>query len=357
MEDREWDARPLPLPSIIEGVLRRINSPPKLVIIAAQWPSWLVALSALELPIQEAYFPAAYHSYFKPKNPNYAWKSPLDVLRAPFDDEAIYLVSGAVQFVRKLLPWFAGGSAQRLIVSLEIHFRGASRSTLTSAKAEGSELLQSMDLKVVFFADRDCGGATDAVHRFGFGRDIDSSTLPSPELGLPLCVRHFLDGGTELPAYRSYSFVPRASVRSLEDAQRKVLWDGAILRPDGLLPRNNPLAMTYCPVYFSPHSWVVRPLTLSELLRIYQLPQVMDPLFTRHLNLSSGSVERTLARSKPTARELLMPFENSPSSGILTSIIRQLWGDDGGGKVLQPVTEAGLVESHNCQGGREEGKG
>jgi hypothetical protein len=97
-----------------------------MVIIAAQWPSWLVALSALDIPIQEAYFPAVYHSYFKPKNLNYTWKTPLDVLRAPIDDDAIYLVLGAVQFVRKLRPWFAGGSAQRLIVSLEIHFCGAS---------------------------------------------------------------------------------------------------------------------------------------------------------------------------------------------------------------------------------------
>jgi hypothetical protein len=106
---------------------------------------------------------------------------------------------------------------------------------LNSAKAEGSKLLQAMDLRVVFFSDQDCGGATDAVHCIGFGQDIDSPTLPSPELGLPLCVRHFLDGGTDLPADRSDSFVPRASVMLLEDAQRTVLWDGAILRPDGLL--------------------------------------------------------------------------------------------------------------------------
>jgi hypothetical protein len=324
------------------------------VIIAAQWPSWLVALNALEIPIQAAYFPADYHIYFKINNSDYAWKSPLDVLRAPFNDDAIYLLSGDVQFARKLRSYFAGQRAQRLILSLETHFRGTSRSSLTSARTEGLELLHSMDLKVVIFADRDCGGATDAVHRFGFGRDIESSTLPSPELGLPLCVRHFLNGGTELSPNHSYSFVPRASVKSVEDSQRKVRWVGGILRPDGLLPRNNPLAMTYCPVYSSPHSWVVRPLSLSELLRIYQLPQDMDPLFTRHLDLSSGFVERAKAR---ITRELLLPFENSPSSAILTSIIRQLWGDDGGGEVLQPVAEAGLDESHNCQGAREEREG
>jgi len=127
-------------------------------------------------------------------------------------------------------------------------------------------------------------------------------------------------------------FVPCASVMTLEDAQRTVLWDDAILRPDGLLPCNNPDAMTYCPVYYYPHSWVVRTLTLSELLRVYQLPRTMDPLFSRHLKLLSGTVDRALAQSKRLARGLLLLFENLPSLAILTSIICQLWGDNGGAR-------------------------
>jgi hypothetical protein len=147
----ELDARSLALPTFIEGVLRQVATPRKMVVILSQWPSWLVTLIALDIPIQEAYFPANYHCYFKTKNSVYKWKTPLDLLHALFDKEAIYLVSEAVQFVRKLRPWFAGGSAQRLIVSLEIHFCGASWSMLTSAKAEGSKLLQDMILRVVFF--------------------------------------------------------------------------------------------------------------------------------------------------------------------------------------------------------------
>ena len=98
-EEMELNVRPLAIPTVIEGVLRRMISPPKMVIIAAQWPCWLVVLFALDIPIQEAYFPADYHSYFKPKNGSYTWKTPLELLRAPIDDEAIYLVSGTVQFV------------------------------------------------------------------------------------------------------------------------------------------------------------------------------------------------------------------------------------------------------------------
>jgi len=165
-----------------------------------------------------------------------------------------------------------------------------------------------------------------------------------------------LDGGTELPAGQTDAFLPRSSVTTLEDPPRSVLWDGAILRPDGLLPCQNPNVMTYCPEYYSPHSWVVRALSLSELLRIYQLPLAMDSLFALYLDLLSKTLDRALAQSKISVRVLLLPFENSPSSAILTSIICQLWGDDGGVKVLQPLAEAGdlmdFVESHNRQGGK-----
>jgi len=86
----------------------------------------------------------------------------------------------------------------------------------------------------------------------------------------------------------------------------------------------------------------------------------MDPLFARYLDLSSGTVDRALAQSKNSTRVLLLLFENSPSSAILSSIIFQLWGDDRGGKVLQPLTEAGdlmdLVKSHNRQEERREGR-
>ena len=51
-----------------------------------------------------------------------------------------------------------------------------------------------------------------------------------------------------------------------------------------------------------------------------------------------------------------MPFENSPSPGILTSIIRQLWGDNGGGVPIDnALAEDGdsSTESHNSEWERE----
>jgi hypothetical protein len=69
-----------------------------------------------------------------------------------------------------------------------------------NAKKEGLKLLREMSLRSVFFTDRDCGGAMDDVHYFGFGSDIESAILPRPEVGLPLCVRHYLDGGADFLA-------------------------------------------------------------------------------------------------------------------------------------------------------------
>ena len=51
-------------------------------------------------------------------------------------------------------------------------------------------------------------------------------------------------------------------------------------------------------------------------------------------------------------QEVILQFENLPSSAVLTSIIWQLWGVDGG-EALQLV-EMDLVDflkSHNMQGG------
>ena len=220
-----------------------------------------------------------------------------------------------------------------MIVSLEIHRRGSARKVIRSDRVEGSQLLRNMGLWVVSFLDNECGGATDAFHDFGFGCNIASSVLPQPEVGLPLCVRHFLDGGSEVSGVRR-RYVPRDSVQRLEAPARSVLWDGNTLRPDGLLPCYNPNVVTYCPAYDSPLSWVVRALTRSELLRLYQLPFAMDALFERHLDLSNGQLCRAIERLEGSVKQVLLPFENSPSSVILTSILRQLWGVDGGVRLL-----------------------
>jgi hypothetical protein len=215
-----------PLPSLIVGVIRRVSITHKCVVVAAQWPSWLVTLLALDLPVHEAYFPELHHCYFKSKDSVCQWKTPLDLYSSSLDTTAIYFVSGTSQFVCKMQPWLSG--SQRVIVSLEIHRRGCSRKAIRNARVEGSKRLRNMGLKVVSFLDKDCGGATDAFHDFGFGSDIKSSVLLMPEAGLPLCVRHFLDGGADLTGLQR-RFVPRALIRELDSPSQTVLWDGTVL--------------------------------------------------------------------------------------------------------------------------------
>jgi hypothetical protein len=63
----------------IEGVLRRVITDSKIVIIAENWPCWLVSSTALKLPVQGAYFPVLYHGYFKPKDSVSNWMTMFDI--------------------------------------------------------------------------------------------------------------------------------------------------------------------------------------------------------------------------------------------------------------------------------------
>ena len=340
--------------AILAGILRRVVVNHSFVVIAAQWPGWMVTLIALDLPIKGAYFPTAYHRYFKSKASVCTWNSPVDLLHATADNNVIYLVSGTVQFIQKIRPWLTDSVAQRSIVSLEVHLRGSSRSVLTKARVEGKKLLHNMGLKLVDFVDNKCGGATDAVHWFGFGSNLGSKIIPRPEPGLPLCVRHFIDGGVDLSVVR-HQLVPLSVYQLVENPRRLVLWDGNVLRSDGLLPCSNPNATLYCTAYENPRSWVVRALTLLELLRIYQLPLSMNGLFAESLDMTSSRIDRVADRVCKGVQEVLLPFENAPSSTILTSIIRQLWGDVGG---VQAIEAGDLVgKSHNIQDEKVENVG
>ena len=338
---------------MIEGVLCGVQLPGKFIVIAAQWPAWLVTLIALHLPIQAAYFPSKYHCFFKSKD----WvtcANTFKLLETVVDPTIIYLVSGSVHFVDKLRSWFGELGLQRSIISLEIHRRGSSRSEIRSARIAGSRLLQDLHLREVSFVDNECGGATDVTHDFGFGRNIGSLVLPRPEVGLPLCVRHFLDGGANISGM-STSYTPRSSVPPITNPRRAVLWYDKVLRPEGLFPSQNPNARVYCPKYDAPNAWVVRNLTCAELLRLYQLPLSLDHDFAK-----------TQYDFQARSQDWVPPFENSPSSVILTSCVRQLWGVSGGGKSssslsTQPLSAEACnsvvpTEYHNVrQGGRDRG--
>jgi len=86
---------------------------------------------------------------------------------------------------------------QRVIVSVEFPRRGASRAALQRATREGQALLDSFELRSLVVADSAVGGVTDGHHLLGFGLNLSSCITPTVEQGLPLVLRHFLDGGVE----------------------------------------------------------------------------------------------------------------------------------------------------------------
>ena len=65
--------------SVIRGSLRPLRPPQPLLIVAQQWPSWLVVAQAFDLPIAGAYFPPTLHRYFKPKR-QFPWYAIVPVL-------------------------------------------------------------------------------------------------------------------------------------------------------------------------------------------------------------------------------------------------------------------------------------
>jgi hypothetical protein len=142
---------------------------------------------------------------------------------------------------------------------------------------------------------------------------------------LPHVLHHFLDGGVE----GRFSSVPKALLPELVNPAWTVMLHNKIVCHEGLFPCHFPDILVYSPSYKLHNRWVVRGLTLTEQLRLHQLPLSMDPLLA---GLNSRGV---------------LPFEDVPSPEIYTSIFCQLWGTYVGGLGLNK-NRGGLNEN---QGG------
>ena len=192
------------------SVLRLITPPTSFVVVAGDWPGSLISLLALNLPIQGAFFPVRFHDYFKSsKYQVTSWKSVADFSHPEDYTTQIFLLSGGVSFLKRLLGVFGG--CQRVIVTFDVTRQGASRSTLQRHTRDGRALLTEFGLRPLVVGDAEAGGATDAQHLFGFGSDIGSSSLPVVEAGLHRTLRHILDGGVQ----GRFPTVLRASVPHL----------------------------------------------------------------------------------------------------------------------------------------------
>ncbi len=76
-------------------------------MILGGWPNELLAVLSLDFPLLEAYFPAKFHPYFKPRREITSWLTPSDVQHSYFPEGAGLLVSGSPIFINGVL-WAAG---------------------------------------------------------------------------------------------------------------------------------------------------------------------------------------------------------------------------------------------------------
>jgi hypothetical protein len=302
----------------LSEVVQWVNAPFSLVVLSGGWPSRLIAVHSLGLPLLGTFFPASLHRYFKPKLGASCWNTPSDIISTVFPEEVGFLVSSSLNFFEYALGLV--GSVGPMIALVFLPLQGTTPKEHRKHRLVAQALLWRCGLHMAFFLDSNNGGAMDVCHFFGFGPGLCSDTIPVSLGGLLLVLRHFLDGGTK--GYVPVStLVSRSLVPALDDPSRQVLWHLDIIQSEGLFPCGHPCSLVYCPSYFFLNKWVARPLAIPELLRLYQLPLLMD------------AVLRALEPDK------VLPFEDSPTPDLFASNFRQLWGASGGvlGLISLPV--------------------
>jgi hypothetical protein len=110
-----------------------------------------------------------------------------------------------------------------------------------------------------------------------------------------------------------------------------VLWHADVVHGKGLFPCARPCSFVYCSLYFSPGHWVIQPLSLAELLQLYQLPHLTD-LVLKGVEPDKG-----------------LPFADSPAPNLFASIFWQLWSEVGGGSGYDTDLEGVKDEAPTCR--------
>jgi hypothetical protein len=225
------------LPRLISGVVRGLAVSFLLIVVAGGWPSALLAILSLGLPLVGAYFPSRFHCYFKPKGGVTSWFTPSALNTTSLPAGVGLLVSGSKRFINGIMG--AVGPTQRIIALVEISLRGATVQLLRKNRASAMELLTWHGMQPILIRDSENGGATDACHVLGFGHDLGSDGVPTASKGLPLTLRHFLDGGAQGP-FPKTSRVPRSAVPVVDGPPQSVLWHLDRVLGGGALPVHPP---------------------------------------------------------------------------------------------------------------------
>ena len=155
------------LPRLISGVVRGLDAPFPFIVVAGGWPSALLAILSLGLPLVGAYFPPPFHRHFKPKGGVTSWFTTYALDTTRLSAGLGLLVSRSERFINGIMGTV--GPTWRIIASVEISLHGATLRGLRKIRASAKEFLTWHGMQPVSFLDLENGGATDACHVLGFG--------------------------------------------------------------------------------------------------------------------------------------------------------------------------------------------
>lgn len=306
--------------SVIRGVLGTIRPSRPLLIVSQQWPSWLVVALAHNLPIAAAAFPRDLHRLFKPKS-KLSWQT-IESFQSdphPIQTGVIGVISGTIPFIRTVLSSLPSVDDCIMCVEPTWGFQNGARQQryLTTSW----NFIKSLDMSPTIMAHADYGGATSAKHVLGFGSnitDIAPPTAPNVRRGLAHFLTVRVDG--RFPEYLPpppLHTTPPSKVCYLDSSS-------GVIRREGLLPCSKPFSSIICPSVYSKKGFVVRPLSLSEVFRVYSIPTSYD---VGLLEICGGHAGiDTCAPHSICTSHTQLPFESAVSPDILTSISHHLWG-------------------------------
>ena len=158
----------------VRGKLKKIRAPRAILVIAEGWPSCLISILALKLPLVGAYFPRRHHHHFKiPTNARFdRWHSP----SKPRRGDHTYVISGSVAFMKTICS-HGNVDNSKVIACFEQNLKQGGK-FVRAQWDKARKICSTLSLSPVTMRDMQFSGATNARFLFGFGGSLDSSRLP-----------------------------------------------------------------------------------------------------------------------------------------------------------------------------------